>query len=66
MSILGKIGENVDCSQNFRKMLVWVAICKYLEVYENLGFGQNCRENLDLGQHFWKISILVNIFGKID
>ena len=29
-------------------------------------FWSKLSENLDLGQHFRKISILVNIFGKID
>ena len=50
LSILDKIAENVDYSQNFRKMSICVKICKYFD------FGQNCRQ----------ISILVNIYGNLE
>ena len=49
--------ENVDYSQHFQKMSIWVKICKYLDL------GKNCRkisilvnidENLDFGQNWWK------------
>ena len=55
MSILDNIlKKDIDYSQIFRKMSMWVKICKYLD------FGQNCRkisffmkiyENLDFGQN---------------
>ena len=35
MLILDKIAENVDYSENFRKMSTWVKICKYLEFSQN-------------------------------
>ena len=79
MSILDKIAENVDYNQIFRKISIWVKICKYLDFgqkkSENFDFGQylwksrfwwKLSENLALGHHFWKISILVKIFGTID
>ena len=34
MSIAGKIAENVDYSQTFRKISIWV------NIHENLDFGQ--------------------------
>ena len=46
MSISEKIAKNVDYSQNFRKVSIWVN-----NIHENLDFDQNCR----------KILILVNI-----
>ena len=64
---LDKIAENVDYSQNFRKMSTWVKICKYLD------FGQNFLkisifikifENIACGENCWKIWNLVKIFGK--
>ena len=45
MSISEKIAKNVDYSQNFRKVSIWV------NMHGNLDFDQNCR----------KILILVNI-----
>ena len=61
---------------NLSKILILVKIIENFEFgYENLDFGQSLwkfwfrpklSENLDLGQHFRKISILVNILGKID
>ena len=61
-----------------RKPWFWSKLSKIsnlVNIYENLDFGQSLWkfwfrpkwwENLDLGQHFRKISILVNILGKID
>ena len=67
MSILDKIAENVDYSQNIGKMLSLVKICKYFD------FGQYCRtisilaniyEKSRLRTKIMKISILVKIVGK--
>ena len=69
ISILVEIDENLNCGQNHRKFRIWSVFMKILIFGESLWkfwFRPKLSENLDLGQHFRKISILVNIFGKID
>ena len=69
MSIWVKICKYLDLGQNFEKFRFWSIFMKILilvKIHENLDCGiWNLSENYDLGQHFRKISILVNIFGKI-
>ena len=76
LSILDKIKKNVDYSQFFLKMWIWVKICKYLylgQIVEKFRFWSifmkisilvKIYENLDFGKNCRKILILVNILGK--
>ena len=69
ITLLDKIAENVDYSQFFQKMSIWVKICKY-----NVSrFWWKSSNNFDYLQYLWKsrfwskfmkISILVKIVGK--
>ena len=74
MSILDKTAENVDYSPNFRKMLIWVKVCKYFDIgtkfskesilvkiVEKSQIWLNLSKNLGFGQNCLKFSIFIEL-----
>ena len=75
MSILDKIAENADYSENFRKMSIWVQNSKYLEFDKKFpkksGFSLKFSKiltSVKIAENvkFRKILILVKIHQNVD
>ena len=70
MSILVEIEENVDFSQKFRKMSIWIKkIWKYLDICQNsrkISILVNIYGNLDFGQYLWKSGFCSKLSENLD